>query len=450
MGNMPIGVVARPLQPLLTFAAKQHRTHVVPYSCAARPVTLLVAGTQIKSDNNTLGMALSEKEDTGGALTLVDEVDDSGVYKLRVEPQRRPRTPPAPGYTRVRLSAAALNRRDHWIRRGLYPGIAFPSVLGADGVGVVDAHGTAARASAGAGGPSGAPSAPPAVRSRVVIEPGVGWGDSERAPSSDYRVIGLAPLPGTFARWTDVPTESLFPAPEHLSDAEAAALPLAGLTAYRAVFTKGCVEAGHTVLVTGIGGGVALWAMQLALAAGARVYVTSSSEAKISKAVSLGAAGGALYTSDDWVGELLEAAQARFDAVIDGSGGDAVGEFIRLLNLGGIIVSYGATVGVPRKVSRALITVPCATGVSLRTLPLRKLPLTHMFLKNVELRGSTMGSRREFAALLEVVRRTKLKPVVDSVTPLGDWPRAFDKLRDGTQFGKVVLDVSQPQPQAKL
>lgn len=259
---------------------------------------------------------------------------------------------------------------------------------------------------------------------RVVIDPGTGWGVSEREPTYEYRIIGMQPDGGTFAEFIAVKASQVYEAPAHLTDEEAAALPLAGVTAFRATITKGCVDKGHTVLVPGIGGGVALSCMQFALAKGARVFVTSSSPAKIERAKGLGAAGGVLYTDADWTTQLVDMAGSAFDAVIDGAGGDHLPGYFRVLKMGGIVASYGATNGPPKR-----------------------LPLARMFLQNQELRGSTMGSPREFRAMLDLVTEHKIRPVVDCVLPLEEHHAAFEKLSKSSQFGKVVLACG-PAPSA--
>src|SRR5436309_327295 len=139
-----------------------------------------------------------------------------------------------------------------------------------------------------------------AVGDQVAINPSLDWGDDPRVQGSQWRILGL-PDDGTFAQMVKVPADSLFPRPAGLSDEEAAALPLAGLTAYRAVVTRGGVRDGETVLVTGIGGGVATFALLIARRRGARVLVTSGSDEKLARARDLGAKAGFNYRTSDWV-----------------------------------------------------------------------------------------------------------------------------------------------------
>jgi NADPH:quinone reductase-like Zn-dependent oxidoreductase len=170
----------------------------------------------------------------------------------------------APGWATVRVRAAALNHRDLWIRQGRYPGLKFPIILGSDGAGVVAAVGREADR-----GWVGRP---------VIINPSLDWGDDPRVQGPGFRILGL-PDDGTLAETVAVPVANLASPPAHLSTEQAAALPLGGLTAWRALFARGGLRAGETVLVTGIGGGVALLALQFAVAAGAAAYVTSGSAA---------------------------------------------------------------------------------------------------------------------------------------------------------------------------
>eukprot|EP00659_Diplonema_papillatum_P003273 gene3273-5132_t len=177
----------------------------------------------------------------------------------------------------IRVHAAALNHRDNWMTMGLYPRMRFGGTLGSDGCGVVVAVSDDEDKEW--------------LSKRVVLDPSVGWGVDIRAPVKGFSILGM-PVDGTFAEFVKIPVANLRPAPAHLSDQQAASLPLAGGTAYRALITKGEAKAGDCVLVTGIGGGVALFALQFAVALGCRVYVTSSSDEKLKKAEGLGACCG--------------------------------------------------------------------------------------------------------------------------------------------------------------
>lgn len=229
----------------------------------------------------------------------------------------------------IRLSAAALNHRDLFIRQHLYPGTTFGVPLCADGCGVVVSTGSSQEAQKWHG-------------KRVILNPGTGWKDAPEGPEhpKGYAIMGGTKfnLNGTLAESMVLDVSELEEAPLHLSDIEAAALPLTGLTAWRAVFSKsGNAMAGRNILVTGIGGGVALMALMFASAAGCNVFVTSGSEDKIKRAKELGAAGGVNYNEEGWekkLSEMLPQGRKALDAIIDGAGGDIVDKGQRLLKVG--------------------------------------------------------------------------------------------------------------------
>ncbi|KAK3820963.1 MAG: alcohol dehydrogenase [Linnemannia gamsii] len=308
------------------------------------------------------------------------------------------------GQALLDIHAVAFNHREHFIRTGVYPVIVFGSVMGADGVGrIAEVKGNSSKHKVG---------------DRVVVMPSVGWTKDPRGPEDDYFIIGGGPAP-VFSEHFVAQLDDLFKAPDHLTDAEAAALPLAGLTAWRAVFTKGQVREGQNVLITGIGGGVAMLALLFCVAAGANVYVNSSDDAKILKAIELGARGGVNYKADQWDSQLQNLTHGEpFDVVIDGAGGDGFQAFSKLLRMGGIIVSYGMTVHF--EVNYSMVAV----------------------LRNIEVRGSTMGSRFEFGEMVDFVAKHKIKPVVSQVwSGLESAEEAFNVIKAGSQFGKLVLSL---------
>ncbi|MCB0588805.1 MAG: zinc-binding dehydrogenase [Phaeodactylibacter sp.] len=292
----------------------------------------------------------------------------------------------------VRLKAAALNRRDYWITLGLYPNLRFPSVLGSDGCGVYEGK-------------------------EVVINPSIHWGDDPRFYSDDYFILGMVEN-GTFAEQVAVRKTKIYPKPEHLTAEQAAALPLAGLTAYRILFSRCQARAGDKVLISGIGGGVALLACQFAIAAGAEVWVTSGSPDKIDKAIAMGAKGGASYKNPDAMKQMGKAA-GGFDVVIDSAGGKGFGQMLRLCRKGGRIGVYGGTAG-----SWEGVSVP------------------NFFFKQLSIYGSTMGSDAEFGQMLDFVRTHRIVPVVGRVFDLKDGNEALQVMKESTQFGKVVLRIS--------
>ncbi len=314
-----------------------------------------------------------------------------------------PEPAPAAGEAVVTIRAAALNHRDLWIKLGQYAGLKWPCIPGSDGAGVVTAVGAGVDAAW--------------VGREVILNPALDWGDSLDAQGPKFSILGL-PRDGTLAERVAVPVGQLTAKPAPLSWEEAAALPLGGLTAWRAVVTRAAVLPGERVLVTGIGGGVALLALQFAVGHGAEVWVTSSDAGKLARAVALGARGGANYTQPGWAADLLKQS-GGFDVIVDSAGGEGFADLIDLAKPGGRIVSYGATRGNPS------------------TLTLRKL-----FWRQLSLLGSTMGMPVEFAAMTQYVTMHRLKPVVSDTIPFDRAGEAFDLMERGGQFGKIVLRVS--------
>lgn len=306
----------------------------------------------------------------------------------------------------VRIKAAAFNRRDWWIQQGQYAGLKFPIIPGSDGAGIVE--------SVGAGVDS------TWVGKAVIINPSINWGANEAFQQKTSSILGL-PEDGTFAEYVRVPVENLHEKPQHLSFAEAAALPLGGLTAYRSLFTRANLMAGEKVLIIGIGGGVASFALQFAMHAGASVYVTSGNPVKIEQAITLGAGGGVLYTEENWAQQLGEDA-GGFDVIVDSALGDGFVHHLDLANPGGRIVFFGGTAG------------------NLPPLNARKI-----FWKQLSILGSTMGSPHDFDRMLRFVNDYRMKPIVDSVYSLEDAEAAIRNMDNSTQFGKIVLNVDRPR-----
>jgi NADPH:quinone reductase-like Zn-dependent oxidoreductase len=306
---------------------------------------------------------------------------------------------PAPGEALVALRAAALNHRDVWIKLGLYAGIQYPVVPGSDGAGVVTAVGAGVDASW--------------VGREVIINPGFDWGTSQKAFGEKFTILGN-PRQGTLAGKICVPATQIAAKPAHLNWEEAGALPLAALTAWRALFTRAQLRAGERVLVTGIGAGTALFALQFAVAAGAEVWVTSSSTDKLAKARQLGAKGGVNYKDNGWAETL--ATTGGFDVVVDSASGAGFNSLIDVASPGGRIVFFGATTGV----------VP-------------ELNSRKVFWKQLSLLGTTMGSPEDFAAMLTTVDRHTIKPVISEIFPLDRAAEAFAPMERGGQFGKIVV-----------
>jgi zinc-binding alcohol dehydrogenase/oxidoreductase len=296
---------------------------------------------------------------------------------------------PRDGEVVVELRAAALNRRDLGVVAGRYGDFRRPFIPGSDGAGVRRD-----------------------TREEVVILPSLAWGDRDDHPGPDFRILGGAD-DGTWAELIAIPQANVFPKPRRLSWDEAAALPLAGLTAYRALFARGGLAAGETVLVLGAGGGVSTFAVQLAAQAGARVLVTSSSEEKIARAVELGAERGVLYTDPGWPEEVGEV-----DVVVD-SVGSTWRDSLRCLRGGGRLVVFGATGGADVQ-----------------------LDARSFYFGQYSILGTTMGSPRDFAALLRMVDEAAWAPAIDSVRPLADVDAALARLEAQEHQGKLVLEVA--------
>ena len=299
-----------------------------------------------------------------------------------------------PGEVLVELRAAALNRRDLLVRNPPGPAYDFPKpfVAGHDGAGLRRDTGE-----------------------EVVLYPGVGWGPSDDVPEA-LKWLG-GPLDGTFAELVVVPEECVFPKPARLSFEEAASLPVAGMTAYRALFPVGRLEVGETVLVIGAGGGASTFAIALAAQAGARVLVTSSSEEKIDRSREHGAEGGVLYTEGDWAAAVRELAPDGVDLVVD-SIGTTWPDSLRALRRGGRLVVFGGTGG-----------------------PTVELDVRFLYLNWLSILGTTGASPRQFGAFLEMVQAGSWSPAIDSVHPLAEAEAGYERLLGG-HYGKVVLAVA--------
>jgi NADPH:quinone reductase-like Zn-dependent oxidoreductase len=304
------------------------------------------------------------------------------------------------GEVLVQIKAAALNRRDYWITTGNYAGIKYPSILGSDGSGIVAEVGSDADKEW--------------LNKEVIINPCHNWGSLTEYQNRDFTILGL-PENGTFAEYVKVKAEYLYPKPVHLSWEQAAALPLAGLTTFRALFTKGKAKKGDKVLITGVGGGTGTFALQWAVAAGCQVFVTSGSGEKIEQARQLGACAGVNYKAQDWAQELQHLA-GGFDVIIDSALGKDFDKLLDISNPGARIVIFGGTAG----------NIPPLNG--------RKI-----FWKQLQLLGTTMGSPDDFKAMIDFVNEHKIIPVIDEVFPLAQAQKAVNKMENSSQFGKIVL-----------
>lgn len=316
-----------------------------------------------------------------------------------------------PGEVIVAVRAAALNHLDIWMRKGRAGvSLPMPHILGSDGAGIVHTVG------------EGVTDWKPG--DEVVINPGLDCGHCEfclrgqHSQCRDFTIVGMG-RHGTFAEQVAVPARNLQPRPIHLSWEEAAALPLAYLTAWRMLMTQGALRAGETVLIHGIGGGVAVAALQLATLAGAQVIVTSSSVDKLARAGELGAAHGILYRDGKVVESILEYTGGRgVDLVIDTVGAATWNINMEALRKGGRAIHCGVTTG-----------------------PHVEMNLSTVYWKQLSILGSTMGSHEDFRALLAAVVASGLKPVVDSVLSLNEARAAQGRMESGAQFGKIALSI---------
>ena len=309
---------------------------------------------------------------------------------------------PGPGEVRVRLHAAALNRRDYWITINMYPAIQLPCILGSDGAGVVDAVGAGVKRTL--------------EGKEVIIYPARHWGNDRQAFGPDFRILGM-PDPGTFAEYICVNAECIYSKPAHLTWQQSAAVPLAGLTSWRAVTTQGEIKKGHRVLITGTGSGVSSFAVLWCVNLDAEVYVSSGSEDKIAHVKSLGVVDGVNYHHEGCYQELSSTV-GGFDVIIDSAGGSAVNTLIDTLKPAGRYVFFGATTGNP------------PSG----------LEMAKIYYRHIRIQGTTMGSPEEFSEMLTFLNKKKLVPVVFKTYPLAQAVDAYQLMMDYRQIGKIVLD----------
>jgi NADPH:quinone reductase-like Zn-dependent oxidoreductase len=318
-----------------------------------------------------------------------------------------PAPEPGAGEVRLEVRAAALNHLDIFTRNGL-PGVPLPMIPGGDGAGVVDRIGP---------GVSGV-----TPGDRVLIQPGLFCGACEHCRAGEqslcvtYRILGEH-VPGTFAEQVVVPARNAFPIPRGLSFAQAAAFPLAYQTAWRMVVGRAAVRAGETVLIHGVGGGVAGAALEVARLAGARVLATTSGEEKVRRVREAGAELVIDYRTEDVLSAVRRHTGKRgVDVVVDTVGEATWMTSLKAAARGGRIVTCGATSG-----------------------PNPKEEIRQIFWKQISILGSTMANDREFRALLAAVAAGKLRPRIDRVFPLSQARAAFAYMEEGRQYGKIVV-----------
>jgi len=310
--------------------------------------------------------------------------EDGGPDVLRYEDAPDPVA--GPGEVLVRLRAASLNHLDLWIRKGL-PSVPKPRILGADGAGE--------RVDTG---------------ERVVINPGLEHGDV-------ITVIGEH-MDGTHAELVAVPESNVYPIPDSLSFEEAAAFPLVFETSWRMLVTKAQLQPDEWVLVWGIGGGVATASLVVAKALGAKVVVTSSSDEKLARARALGADAIVNHATEDVAARVKELTDGGVHVVVETVGAD----------------TWATSIGVARPAGRI-----CVCGATSGPNP--PANLHRMWWKQLTVYGSTMGTRTDFEAVYDLVVSGRVRPVIDSVLPLGEARAAHERLERGEQLGKIVLRI---------
>jgi zinc-binding alcohol dehydrogenase/oxidoreductase len=349
-----------------------------------------------REERGRSSVSLARADYTLGGVKAVRIHEDGGPEVLRYEDVPDPK--PAAGEVLIELRAAALNRLDLWVRKGL-PSVPKPRILGADGAGVVRELG------------EGVDGFEPGER--VVINPGLDHGDGR------ITVIGEH-MDGTNCELIAVPAGNVYPIPEGLSFEEAAAFPLVFETAYRMLVTKARVRPGEWVLVWGIGSGLATAALVIAKALGARVLVTSSSDDKLRRAAQELGADATLNHSQGGVREAVTEAVggAGVDVVVEHVGEATWATSLAVAKPGGRVVVCGATTG-----------------------PNPPAQLHRVWWKQLTIYGSTMGTKEDFEGAYELVASGRARPVVDTVYPLAEAPSAHERLEAGEQFGKVVLRI---------
>ena len=339
------------------------------------------------------------------ALTANGELECLEVMEL-LKPE------PAAGEVRIALKTAALNHLDIWIRRGR-PGLQmrFPHIQGSDAAGIVDAVGDGVTRVK--------------VGDEVVVNPGLSCGVCEACQKGqhsecpDFSLLGVS-RPGTYAEYVTVPEVNVQSKPAYLNWEEAAAFPLAYLTAWRMLFSRAQLRPGESVLIHGIGGGVALAALQLATGAGATCIVTSSSEDKLARAKEFGAVAGINYARSESVAkEVLALSDGRgVDVVVDSVGGATWPINMEATRKGGRITHCGVTGG-----------------------PEVQANINPIYWRQLSILGSTMGSNDDFYQLVRTMEAAELRPVIDKVFPLDEAREAQGRMDRGEQFGKIVLSM---------
>jgi NADPH:quinone reductase-like Zn-dependent oxidoreductase len=337
--------------------------------------------------------------------------EHGGLDLVKVE--QVPEPEPAENEVILDVRSAGLNHLDIWVRKGRSGlKLSEPHILGSDAAGIVVAV--------------GAKVSTVTVGDEVILNPGLSCGRceycnrGEQSECTSFGIVGLS-TQGTFAERVAVPARNVFPKPSHMSSNEAGAFVLAYLTAWRMLMTRAQLKPGQTVLIHGIGGGVALCALQLAKLAGAEVIVTSSSDEKLNRAVKIGADHKINYRAVDDVAQCVKdiTSGTGVDIVIDTPGAATWPIDFSAVRRGGKIVICG-------------VTSDAEAVTNLRAL----------YWNQLTIMGSTMGSNEDFRQMINAVTTAKLRPVIDSVSPLENVTDAMGRMEAAEQFGKIVLQVS--------
>ncbi len=336
--------------------------------------------------------------------------ENGGLDVVRVEDIPKPE--PAADEVLVRVRYAGLNHLDIWVRKGR-PGaqMQWPHVLGSDAAGVVEAVGSQVKhVKAG---------------DAVVVYPGLGCGCCEACTRGEislcpqFGIVGMS-RPGTFAEYVTLPAANVFPKPARLSTEEAGGFVLTYLTAWRMLMTRARVRPGETILIHGIGGGVAVCALQFTKLTGAEAIVTSSSADKLDRARQLGADWTINYKTENVTHRVQEITLGRgVDVVVDSTGAGTWPLDLACVTKGGRVVLCGVT-----------------TGATAET------DLRAVYWNQLTLLGSTLGSIGDLRQMFRAVTAARLKPVIDEVFPLARVRDALEKMEIGRQFGKIILHIS--------
>ncbi|QBK22547.1 zinc-binding dehydrogenase [Bacillus velezensis] len=314
-------------------------------------------------------------------------------FNFRQAPDKRPGN----GEVKIKLKTAGLNHRDLFLMKKHETGN-HEFILGSDGAGIVTEIGHGVRSHL--------------LNAEVIINPVLNWKTVEDVPAVPDILGG--PSDGTFSPYVIVPAENAVLKPEHLTWEEAGVLPLSALTAYRALFTKGQLKKGEHLILPGIGSGVATYALLMAKAIGATVSVTSRSENKKQTALSYGA-DRAIDSYSDW-NEALNGEKA--DIILDGVGPALYQHYLDIIKPNGRIVTFGAS-----------------SGDQLG------FPIRSLFFPQIHILGTSMGSNEEFADMLELINRCELRPIIDRMYPLSEAAPAFNRMREGRQFGNIGFRI---------